>query len=190
MVAVRRNEFREQRALAFDEVSDRIRSTLGRQARANTIRERGEALLSAIEAGTDWQALVDEHQLDALRYEGTRNDAADSIEQQLTETLFALPAPDEGSSTSGGFTASSGDYVIYRLTDVVDADPNAVDESRREEVRNLLLSRYSQELYEVFSRRCARVPRFRSTTSDSSADYSSVFGILGELQSQMVPESE
>jgi peptidyl-prolyl cis-trans isomerase D len=150
MVAVRRNEFREQRSLAFDEVSDRIRSTLGRQARANTIRERGEALLAAIESGTDWQVLVDEHELDALRYEGTRNDAADSIEQQLTETLFALPTPDEDSSTSGGFTATSGDFVIYRLTDVVDADPNAVDESRREEVRNLLLSRYSQELYESF----------------------------------------
>lgn len=150
MVAVHRLDVRDRRQLSLEEVGDDIRRQLERQARADAARELGESLLAAVESGSGWDSLMEDRGLSPVEFSGTRDAAADPVERELVREIFAASTPAEGGVVAGGFSASSGDYVIYRLTEVTDADPAEVAQSRREAVRAQLKARQSEELYLSF----------------------------------------
>ena len=149
-VSVHRLETRERRPLELAEVTDRIRQTLEAEARAEAVREKGERLLSALDDGASWDSIVEENGLDPVEFHGTRDDGADAETRALADELFTLSSPRDGNAVTGGLATANGNYVIFRLTEVIDGDPAAVSESRREEVRGLLLSRQSEGMYRNF----------------------------------------
>jgi peptidyl-prolyl cis-trans isomerase D len=150
MVALRQLESRERRQLTLEEAQDDIRALLMQSTRTEAARSLGESLVSDLRSGADWQVLMDEQGLVSDEFEGTRDDAFDQTGRELVREVFGLPAPLPGSPTLGGFTTMDGNYVIYRLTGVEEANPSEVDPERREAIRNVLLRRHSEELYLSF----------------------------------------
>ncbi len=150
-VALRRLESRESRPLSLDETRDEIRAILQREARANAARERGEAIVQSIRQGeSSWEQSVDAGELDPLRFEGTRDAGTDTHARQLAREIFSLPAPEAEAAITGGVATPGGDYIVYRLLEVADADPANVDEASREAVRNILRSRQAEAVYGGF----------------------------------------
>ncbi len=149
-VSIHRLETRERRPLELEEVTDRIRRTLESRARAEAVREKGEALLSALEQDKAWDTVVEENGLDVVEFHGTRDEGGDATTRALANELFTLARPGQGGVVTGGLATDDGNFLIYRLTEVVDGDPANVSESRREEVRGLLLSRQSEGMYRNF----------------------------------------
>lgn len=147
--AVHRLEVRERRPKTLDEVREEIRQTLVANRRADAVRERGESLLQAINDGASFEQVVADNNLVAASFSGTRSDALDAESRALVPVLFEL-GWNPGEAVNGGFSTSSGDYLLYRLTEVVDGDPASVDEERREAVRNLLRARAAEGLYRDF----------------------------------------
>jgi peptidyl-prolyl cis-trans isomerase D len=151
-LAVRKLEMRDRRPLSFEEVSDQIRATLEREARAEAVEDRGLELLGELEAGASWSELVEDHALVASEFEGTRDDGSDPVSRELIQEIFKLARPGNSGAITGGFLDRAGNYVIYRLTEVSDADPELVDNARREAVRDLLRARQSNDLYAEFEK--------------------------------------
>lgn len=147
MVALRRLDSRERRQLTLEESREDIRSLLRQRGRMDAVRSHGESLLADLESGADWQAIIDANGLVAEEFEGARGGAFDQITRELVREVFILPEPLPGNPVTGGFTSGDGNYVIYRLTRVEDADPAQVDPERRAQIRDTLLRRHSQELY-------------------------------------------
>src|SRR5690606_24006658 len=93
-VALRRLESRESRPLSRDAVRDEIHGVLEREARANAVRERGEAIVQSLRQGASvWEQLVEAGELESLRVEGTRDAGTDIHARQLAREIFSLPAP-------------------------------------------------------------------------------------------------
>ncbi|KAA3634306.1 MAG: hypothetical protein DWQ08_00715 [Proteobacteria bacterium] len=150
MAAIHMLDVRDRRQLTFDEVSDDIRRQLERDARATAAARRGEELVARLESGIEWGRVIEENGLVAERFEGTRDASSDRITQALVREIFSEVTPEAGRAVLGGFRGSDGSYVVYRLTEVNDADPAAVDDARRDAVREMLRRRQSNELYLSF----------------------------------------
>ncbi len=147
MVAMHRLEFKERSLQEYEEVREDIEKRLLVQARSRQVLGNGEAIVESLKSGAVWDEAVSSNKLQSVEFDGTRSDAVDSVSRELVQDLFAAPIPGEGGVHYGGFSTTTGDYVVYRLTEVKNADPGNVSEERRASVRDQLRRRQSEEFY-------------------------------------------
>ena len=145
-VALRRIDHKERALRSLAEVSDEIRASLEARARADALAARGEEIIARLTGGAAWDEVVEAAGLAAVAFDGGRAAAADAREREWVRELFALPDATELPHFDG-MRLSDGDYLVYRLNEMVDGDPQTVDAARREQVRALIENRRSVGLY-------------------------------------------
>ncbi len=145
MVSVHRLEVRDRRQRTLDEVRDDVEAALRRELKAEAVAARGQEIVGKLDSGADWQSVVAEYGLDAVEFYGVREDAVDPESGALVDAIFAIAA--DQLPVAGGTATVAGDYLVYRLTAIEDGSPEAVDEARREALRQLLAERHGNEIY-------------------------------------------
>jgi peptidyl-prolyl cis-trans isomerase D len=118
----------------LEDVRDRIVEELKQQGAAQAARERGEALLAQLAAGKSPGELADAEGLELQKADAVARNAQ-GYNPQLLKTVFQLPRPTEGATVDKGIALPNGDYVVARLVTVTDADPSAMSEAERSQLK-------------------------------------------------------
>ena len=147
MISVRKSEYEDSRANTLDEVRARITDILKRSGSVDQVAELGESWLqtarsSGLNSIQDDDALVQ-----------TLPESKSEVPAALRELGNAVYAanPTDGSSIIEGVAMENGDYAIFELKEVKDIDPTSIDESVRTRLRQQLLSRNGNSLYQNMS---------------------------------------
>lgn len=124
----------------LDEVREQIVAELREEKARDMARKQGEAIVEALRAGTDREALAAEHSLEWDRSSAVSRSQRDVIPAAAMTGAFAAPAPAPGETSYGGQSLGDGDYFIYGVTGV-DAAPA--------DTRQQILAQLRQELAQL-----------------------------------------
>lgn len=121
----------------LEEVRDRIVAELKQQRAAQAARERGEQLLEQLSAGKAMSELTGSDEFERSKAQAVARNAQ-GYSPQLLRAVFSLPRPAEGAAVDKGIALANGDYAVVRLNAVVDADPAAMSEAERSQLKQAL----------------------------------------------------
>ncbi|MFT5111226.1 MAG: peptidyl-prolyl cis-trans isomerase D [Parasphingorhabdus sp.] len=147
LVAMRKSEFRGRRLQEIDEVKEQIVSLITQKRLQDSASNLSQSTLEKLNAGGEWDSLVTEYGLESLLFDGTRNDSSDANSRALVATLFEAEKPSEGNPVYGSIPGVADSYLIFKLNSVASADPQVVDETRREQIRTQLQGRQGQDFF-------------------------------------------
>ncbi len=153
-IAVRIKDREPAHPTPLDEVKGKIVAQLKQEGAAGKARELGEKLLHALDKGKTLDALAQDEKLKVEKVDAAGRDAP-GHDRELLRTVFSLPRPDQEKTTvDKGVALANGDYVLIRLSQVEDADPDTMSDAQRTQLkrglenmrRNLVLSSLLDEL--------------------------------------------
>ncbi len=150
IVALHKLDYEDSRLQSLDEVREQIESSLKVQKAKEQAVQFGRQLLEKLNGGSAWDDIIEESELQAQAMPALQREAGAPPAQEISEVVFAAPAASEDSPGYGGVELDNGEYALYRLTGVVDADPETVDEGRKEQIRAAMVQRWGQESYALY----------------------------------------
>lgn len=176
LVALHKADYEEARPQPFESVRDSIEQNLKLQQSSQRARQLGEQLVADLKAGQgDWAGLLAERQLESQALAETRDEVSAEL-AELGEAVFAQAAPADGEIVYGGVALGNGDYAVYALEAVIPGDVESVDEAERSALRQRLLARDGDGLYQQLRqtiRQNADVTIDRQTLENPNAAYQS-----------------
>ncbi len=117
------------------EVRERIITQLKQERAAQAAREKGEQVLQQLQAGKPMSELAAGEKLSVKTAEAITRDAP-GYNPELKQQVFRLPRPGEdGATVDKGFKLANGDFVVVRLKTVTDADPTAMTDTQRTQLK-------------------------------------------------------
>ncbi len=133
VVVIRVSEHQRPEPRPLTEVADDIRVQILERRRADAIRERAEALFARLQGGESLDVIAEELGQEPETAPATtrRSLVPDSA---IVAEAFRMPRPQDDSPTLRLLSLEPG-HALIELTAVSDGDPEAVEESRREQVR-------------------------------------------------------
>lgn len=141
VVAVRVKQHLEPEVQAFQAVREGIVDQLQRSKAAEQARSEGEQLLATLREGGDaeaqWQSVE----------AATRGQ--DGVAPAVLQAVFRMPKPEGESSTFGGVTLASGDYVVIRLNGVSEPE-GELSAEEKQNYRRFLASRTGQQDFAAY----------------------------------------
>lgn len=154
VVLVRVHEHKKPSLLPLEEVASGIEVSLKLEKAAEQSRERGEALLAALQAGE--QPAVDWDEYQAV----TR--MQDELDPELLQKAFRMPRPEGEQPVFAGLSQADGSFTLLKLTAVGMAD-NELGETGLAAYQQVLGSRSGQVELEAMARQLeldAKIERF------------------------------
>ena len=124
--------------LALEQVSERIVTRIKYEQASQQVKEKGEAILASLRAGTDAEAVGEEFDVVWTPSSSIKRDNT-GINRSVVRTAFRLGRPAQNESLYGGGSLGSGDYALVILTAVNDPDPSTFEETDLDNIRNQLL---------------------------------------------------
>jgi peptidyl-prolyl cis-trans isomerase D len=121
----------------LDEVRGEIAVILQRERASEQVRAIGETIVSSIQGGANIDGLLAAQntswtQVDAIE----RNVAGANAE--ITDRVFTMPRPEEGSTVVQGHTLSDGSYIVVELQNVTDGTPADFRDNEESNLRNFV----------------------------------------------------
>lgn len=133
MVALRVVDHQRSEPRPLAEVADQVRARIVEARRRDAVRARAEALFAQVEAGTGLAEVAEQAGLDLELADAVGRNAM-VPDPALVAQVFRLPRPAEGEAVRRLVPLGDG-HALVELTAVTDGDPAAVEESRRQQVR-------------------------------------------------------
>jgi peptidyl-prolyl cis-trans isomerase D len=136
-VVLRVSEHRPVKLRPLEEVRADVEKALRREKAARLAAEQGGQILELARAGSDLGKLAAEA---GTSLQGPQPLARNSpqVPPELLETIFRAPRPVDGKPVLGGMQLESGGYAVYRLEEVMPANPEDVPREQRDMRKNLL----------------------------------------------------
>jgi len=150
VVALHKLEYEDSRLKSLDEVREQIEDGLKVQKAKEQAVQFGQQLLEKLNSGNAWDDIIEESELQAQVMPALQREAGAQPVRQISEVVFAAPVADESSPGYGGVELDNGEYALYRLTGVADADPETVNEGRKEQIRTAMVQRWGQDSYALY----------------------------------------
>ena len=147
MISVRKSEYEESRPNNLDEVRARITDTLKRSGSIDRVVELGSSWLDTAKA-SGLEAIEDDDALIQTLPE-SRTEIPAAL-RELGDAIYAA-SPGVGAPVIDGLAMDNGDYAIFVLSEVKDVDAGDIDETVRTRLRQQLLSRNGNSLYQNMS---------------------------------------
>jgi len=120
VVVVRVNDHRLSAAQTLDEVRDRIREELSREAAGKAAREAGEKIIAQLQNGDDRVVVAADAGYPWEEPDPIDRNATGEAEE-VREAVFRMPKPVSGSSSYELLTNTDGDTVLLMLISVGEA---------------------------------------------------------------------
>ena len=174
LVAVRKAAFDAAHPKPLDEVRDQIKQRLTFQQSSKQTKELGDKLVVDLSTGQlKWDELLEQQKLESQALAEQRNQVPGNL-AALGDATFSHPAPTEGAVAFDGVVLRNGDYAIYALKQVVHGNVDDADESQRTGLREQLLARDGDGLYQLLQdsiRQSADVVINRQQIENSQNDF-------------------
>lgn len=151
LVALRRKEVRPARTKPLEEVRAQIEQTLKQNKARESVLKRGQELLADLNGGVDWQALLQENDLEDKQATQLRMQPDPEHSLVVTAEVFRAPKPAQRPQY-GGVTLPDGSYVLFRLTGVEQGTPALAGDDTREEVSASLRRRRGTDYFLSYQR--------------------------------------
>jgi peptidyl-prolyl cis-trans isomerase D len=135
-VAIRVTEHAKSELRPLDDVAQQIDARIVAQRLAEATRAHAEALLARLQAGESLADIAASIGAEVEQGDQVGRSAA-APEQALVAEVFRMPRPADTAPHRGLVGLGSG-HALVELTRVVDGDPGAVPDVRREQVRTEL----------------------------------------------------
>ncbi len=132
LVVLRVREHIEAQPRPFESVKEEILDLLRVEKASALAREAGDALLAALREGGDPARLAEEKGWSWRPLGLIKRDGGAIGDREVVEYAFRLPHPQEGEKVFGAVAKGTGDYAVVVLSQVVDGDPEAIDEATRQ----------------------------------------------------------
>ena len=146
MVVLHRSEHVLSGQLPFDVVSDDIKLKLKAQSAKNKATEVGEKLLEKVEDGTDVKSLFSKYEWhETLLIERSEN----TIDREILDEVYGMEKPNEN-SIYHGFTDRNGNYVLIRLTAVIEGGLDDASKEDRDGLSSYLVQHYGDSELRAF----------------------------------------
>ena len=146
MVVLHRNEHVLSGQLPFDVVSDDIKLKLKAQSAKNKATEVGEKLLEKVEDGTDVKSLFSKYEWhETVLIERSEN----TIDREILDEVYGMEKPNEN-SIYHGFTDRNGNYVLIRLTAVIEGGLDDASKEDRDGLSSYLVQHYGDSELRAF----------------------------------------
>ncbi len=146
----------------FDAVRELIQVRLRRERAQAQASSRADVLVSAL-ATTPAEALAAEHGLTVQHVDlQSRGDAADSVDREVVQFVFALPRPVEGRPAAGRVATSEGDIAVVAVLDVRDGETDSLTSEEIDRITEYVLSDEGNAIAEAY-----RQSLFRRTEIDT-----------------------
>ena len=138
IVVLHRNEHVLTGQLPFEAVSGDIKLKLKAQGAKDKVSETGKKIFEKVEAGIDAKSLFSK-----LEWHDTRlvERSENSIDREILDEVYAMEKPNED-LIHHGFTDRYGNYVLIRLTAVIEGKTDDPSEQDREGLSSYLMQHY------------------------------------------------
>lgn len=153
LVVVRKLDVQPADLQPLEEVQDDIVADIKRRKAREYVAALGPDLVEKLKSDSGWDAILAEQSLSAQEATRSRADGQSADEAApppaLMEAVFRAAPPSGGPPVFGG-VESNGDYVLFRLTAVMEGNPDTASESVRTSVSRRLAQRRSQDLVQQY----------------------------------------
>ena len=138
IVVLHRNKHVLTGQLPFEAVSGDIKLKLKAQGAKDKVSETGKKIFEKVEAGIDAKSLFSK-----LEWHDTKliERSENSIDREILDEVYAMEKPNEN-LIHHGFTDRYGNYVLIRLTAVIEGGIDEPSEQDREGLSSYLMQHY------------------------------------------------
>ena len=150
LVVLRKNEFQAAKQLDLAEVKAEITEKL--LALKSTAKAQGftEGLIKELKDGGDWNQVLSENGLSVTDIPSSDNESTDPLSFDIAKIVYSAEKPSPEKVVYGGSPVRDGQYLIFRLTDVVSGDTASASEDERQGIENAIRQRFSVGLFETY----------------------------------------
>lgn len=138
LVVLHKKRYIEESQLSFEIVSDIIAERLKSRHARKLAKEEGETLIEQLKAGTSPQVVF---AAGSWQEAVTLSRTNQQLNSELVDHAFKMVKPDAEPVISG-FTASNGNYVVVKLSNVIEADISSATEDDKAGLK-AYLARYN-----------------------------------------------
>ncbi len=150
IVAMHKLDYEESRLKSLDEVREEIQEDLKTRNAQEKAVEFGQQLLEQLQSGGRWDETLEKSELQSDVLPELLRQAGAQPVRQIAEAVFAAPAAAQNAPVYGGVELDNGEYALYRLTGVKDADPASVEAGRREQIQTTIQRHWGQGSYVLY----------------------------------------
>ena len=165
------SEYREASRKSLDEVKDEILAAITGERAQAIVRERSEALQTALRAGAEFSQVAADAGASILP--GTvvgRTDQA--IDRRVLDAVFAVKKPASDGPRIGTAVTQSGDHAVFMITAVAPGRPESIPLAERDARKNDLARDSGAADYNAFVRELERNAEIiRSETTLAQQDF-------------------
>ena len=148
-VVLRLLERREASFRPLEEVEGEIAVLLRTELERERAMELGQEILAALVQGNDISEMLEQNELEWVEQNGTTRDSI-AINREITNAVFALPAPDDDGPLYQGLALTNGTYVVVELNNVEVGDLASMPEQERQGIIQSVLGERSQALFGAY----------------------------------------
>ncbi len=147
LVALRKRESQPAAPIPLSEVRDEIEKTLRQERARERVAKLGGELVDKLKQGGAWDAVVQEHDLEAAESSLTRSEQSSDPGREIVAAIFQAQRPGDGEPIYGGITTAAGDYALFRLRKVEDGDPKQAEKEVADRYRSVLSRRRGYDYF-------------------------------------------
>ena len=150
LVVLRKNQFQAAEQLELAEVKAEITEKL--LASKSTAKAQGfaEELIKELKDGGDWNQVLSENGLSVTDIPSSDNESTDPLSFDIAKIVYSAEKPSPEKVVYGGSPVRDGQYMIFRLTDVVSGDTVSASEDERQGIENAIRQRFGVGLFETY----------------------------------------
>ena len=153
LVVVRKLESQPASLMPLEQVREDIVASIKRRKAEERVASLGPELVEQLESGTGWGTVLAEHEFTAEQVTWSRAEPPTeqpSPDTAVVEAVFRAPLPQEEQPVYGGVNLDNGDYVLFRLVEVIPGNADQAPEDIANQVHNSITRRQSQDMVEQY----------------------------------------
>ena len=146
LVVIHKNQYTPESQLAYDVVAPIITDQLRYQAATEQAQQQGKAVLAQLKSGTAAETLFSG---DSWHTTQSYSRKDKEVSTQVLNHAFAIANPGAGEKYTG-FSATNGNYIVIKVTDVKDGNPAEASAEDHDSLQSHLFRIYGASELQAF----------------------------------------
>ena len=164
-IVLRLLDYTEASVEPLDEVKAEIAVLIRTEMETEATQVLGEQIRQALESGNGVEELLTSNELEWIVEEGIERNAA-TVNREIVNQVFSMPAPVEGESEVNGISLANGSYAIIELNRVNVGQASDLEEFERESLMASLLQQMGNRDFQAFVANLRENADVKSTLED------------------------
>lgn len=148
-VVIQVTEYHPEARKSLDEVRDEIRFNLQSERALELIRERGRQFQAAVQEGKAFAAAAAEFDAQAISNVLVERQA-ENVDPAIVRDIFRTKKPEPGNVRLAETMSSTGDFVVFMISDVIPGRPEAIPLADRDARKEQLQTNYGAADFTAF----------------------------------------